>query len=89
MSRTQRAIIRSQREAGESYNRQKNKDVLQLRALKEQQKGLKGEERRQKEKDIAHMVACVKKDRRLEKDFRDDVKIYRKRFKTSKGVTAV
>ena len=72
MNRTQRAIIKAQKEAISISKRQKNNDIQALRNIKENEHSKK------------HMKECIKKDLRNEKAFSSDIILYKKRFADAK-----
>ena len=75
MNRTERAIIRSNKEAAASANRQKNDTIKRRNALI----ASKAEQR-----DIKHLSRCIKKDVASEKTFSEDIKLYKNRFAVQK-----
>ena len=77
MNRTERAILRSQKEAKASSNRQKNDTI------RRQRKMIKAKDP-ELNRAIKHLGSCIKKDRAAEKGFMDDVKLYKERFAVQK-----
>lgn len=80
MNRTQRKVLKAQKESIASCKRLKNQDIATLRSLEKQLKRTTGEEKKQLNRDIQHINKCIKKDVLLEKDFKSDIVLYKTRF---------
>lgn len=84
MNRTQRAMIRSCKEAAASSRRQKNDEIKRRNALIEKAKSEEGYDRGLTNGNIQHLSACILKDERNKKAMLSDVVVYKKRFAAAK-----
>lgn len=84
MNRTQRAILRSCKEAAASSRRQKNDTIQRKRELQITGRKESGEDRKLVNRNINHLSECIKRDERNKRSLRDDVILYKKRFADAK-----
>lgn len=84
MNRTQRAMIRSCKEAAESSRRQKNDTIARRNGLIKKAKGETGYDKSLSNHNIVHLSCCIKKDRENEKALLSDAVVYKKRFAAAK-----
>lgn len=80
MNRTQRAMIRSCKEAANISRRQKNDTIKRRNALVNKAKSEEGYERSLTDMNIQHLNACILKDDRNKKAMLSDAVFYKKRF---------